>query len=176
MGGSPSGRGARWPALAFAGVLAVACSTSPVTREAERWHVRTGAASVADLAALEPGWERSESPGALLAFRRADGARAAWLHQCRAAAAEAKPEAHALLIRLEAARVEREGPLRLAGCDAWGLVASAFEGERLVTLAAVTRVAPDGCTDDFVLVTQDLAAHGAGFERWWASFTAGPCP
>ncbi len=174
MRGSPSGWGARWPALALAGVLAGACAT-PATREADRWHARAGGASLLDLAALEPGWEQSESPGALLAFRTADGARAAWLHQCRSAAAEAKPEAHALLLRLEAAQVEHEGPLRLAGCEAWSLVASALEAGRRVTLKAVTRVSPEGCTDDFVLIAHDLAAHDAGFERWWASFEAGAC-
>ncbi len=174
MRGSPSGWGARWPALALAGVLAAACAT-PVTREADRWHARVGGVSLADLETLEPGWERSESPGASLAFQTADGARAAWLHQCRGASAAAKPEAHALLVRLAGAQIEREGPERLAGCAAWSLVASALEDGRRVTLKAVTRVAPDGCTDDFVLVAHDLAAREPGFDRWWASFAAGAC-
>jgi len=170
MRGSPSGWGARWPALAVAGALTAACAT-PVTREAERWHVRDGSASIADLAALEPGWERIASAGALLAFRTATGGRAAWVHQCRGASAAARAEAHALLVRLEGAEVEREGPVELAGREAWSVVASALEGGRRVAVKSVTRVSARGCTDDFLLVAPEgFAALEPGFDRWWASF------
>jgi hypothetical protein len=156
-----------------AGALAVACAM-PVTRDAGRWRARDDGASIADLAALEPGWQRREGSGALLAFHRADGARAAWVRQCRGAAAAARDEAHALLVRLEGAQVEREGPVELAGREAWSLVASANEDGRRVHLKGVTRVSAQGCTDDFLLTTAgDLSEREGGFDRWWASYSAG---
>jgi hypothetical protein len=160
--------------LALAGVLAVACQ-APVTREAGRWRARQDGASIADLATLEPGWQRQEEEmGALLAFRAAEGARAAWVRQCRGAAAAARPEAHALLVRLEGAEVEREGPVEIAGREAWSLVASANEDGRRIRLKCVTRVSAGGCTDDFLLTTTgDLEAREAGFDRWWASYAEG---
>jgi hypothetical protein len=170
MRGSPRGWGARWPALAVAGVLLVACAT-PVTRDAERWRAREGGVSVADLATLEPAWQRVTSAGALLAFRTAAGARAAWVRQCRGASAPARAEAHALLVRLDGAQVEREGAVELARREAWSVVASALEGGRRVTVKSVTRVSARGCTDDFLLVApQDFATLEPGFDRWWASF------
>jgi hypothetical protein len=74
MRGSSGGWGARWPTLAVVGAAALACAT-PVTHEDGRWRARESGASVADLPALEPGWRRTESPGALLAFGAGDGAR-----------------------------------------------------------------------------------------------------
>jgi hypothetical protein len=175
MHGAPRGWGWRWRALAAAGVWAVACA-GPVAREGERWLARRGGGSVADLAGLEAGWRRAPSDGALLAYQHDAGARAAWLHQCRGASAAARPEAHALLVRLEAAEVQREQPVAVAGREAWAVVASALDGGRRVTVKAVTRVAADACTDDFVLVAgEDFAAREAGFDRWWASF-AEPAP
>jgi hypothetical protein len=147
-----------------------------VAREGDRWLAREGAGSVADLARLEPGWRAEASRGALLAWQHDAGARAAWLHQCRGASAGARPEAHALLVRLEAAELRHEQPVELAGRDAWALVASAVDGGRRVTVKAVTRVAANACTDDFVLVAgDDFAAREAAFDRWWASF-AEPAP
>jgi hypothetical protein len=173
MRGSPWGWGARWPALAVAGVLAAACA-GPVAREGERWHARGDGASVADLSAFDPGWQRVDGAGALLAYRHAAGARAAWLHQCRGASAEAAPEARALLVRVAGAEVEREGPVTLAGREGWAVVARALEGDRPVTVKTVTRVSASACTDDFVLVAErDFAALEAGFDRWWASFAEG---
>jgi hypothetical protein len=170
MQGAPRGWGRRWRALAAAGVWAVACA-SPVALDGERWRVREGAGSVADFAALEAGWRRVEGEGALLAYRHDAGARAGWLHQCRGASAAPRPEAHALLVRLEAAEVRREEPVELAGRPAWSVVASALDGGRRVIVKTVTRVAANACTDDFVLVAgEDFAAREAGFDRWWASF------
>jgi hypothetical protein len=123
---------------------------------------------------LEPGWQRREGRGALLAFDAADGARAAWVRQCRGAAAAARPEAHALLVRLPGAQVEREGPVEIAGREAWSLVASANEAGRRVRVKSVTRVSERGCTDDFLLTTAgDLEGHESSFDRWWASYTEG---
>jgi hypothetical protein len=151
----------------------VACAT-PLTRDDGRWRAREDGASIADLAALEPGWERAEARGALLAFRATDGARAAWVRQCRGAAAAARPEAHALLVRLEAAELEREGPVEVAGREAWSLVASAAEDGRRVAVKAVTRVSARGCTDDFVLIAPlDLPSREPAFDRWWASYAEG---
>ena len=179
MRGSPSGWGARGTGLALAGALvlvgvhAVACAT-PVTSEAGRFRARQDGASIADLATLEPGWQRQEGRGALLVFRTSDGTRAAWVRQCRGAAAAARPEAHALLVRLEGAEVEREGPVLIAGREAWSLVASANEDGRRVRLKCVTRVSATGCTDDFLLTTAgDLSAREGGFDRWWASYAEG---
>lgn len=173
MRGSPWGWGARWPALAAAGVLAAACA-GPVAREGDRWRARAGGASVADLAALDPGWQRVEAAGALLAYRHAAGARAAWLHQCRGASAGAAPEARALLVRLGGVEVERESPVTLGGREGWAVVARALEDGRPVTMKTVTRVSASACTDDFVLVAEhDLAALEAGFDRWWQSFAEG---
>ena len=173
MRGSPSGWGARGTALVVAGMLAVACAT-PVTRDAGRWRARADGASIADLATLEPGWQRREGPGALLVFRAADGAQAAWVRQCRGAAAAPRPEAHALLVRLEGAEVEREGPVEIAGREAWSLVASANEDGRRVRVKSVTRVSAQGCTDDFLLTTPgDLEGREGGFDRWWASYAEG---
>jgi hypothetical protein len=173
MRGSPSGWGARWPVLALAGVLMTACA-GPLLREGARWRVREGGASVADLAALEPGWQQRASDGALLAFAHADGTLAAWLRQCRGASAAARPEAHALLVRLAAAEVQQEGPVQIAGREGWAVVASALDDGHRVTLKTVTRVSAQACTDDFVLVTaEDFSAREAGFDRWWASFEDG---
>ena len=173
MRGSPRGWGRRWRALAVAGVLAAACA-GPVARDGERWRARASGASVADLSALDAGWRRVASEGALLAYRHEAGARAGWLHQCRGASAAARPEAHALLVRLADARVEREGPVQFGGREGWAVVASAVERDRFVTVKTVTRVAANACTDDFVLVAgEDFAALEAGFDRWWASFAEG---
>jgi hypothetical protein len=156
-----------------AGVLAAACA-GPLVREGERWRAREGGASVADLSVLEAGWRRADGSGALLAYRHEHGARAGWLHQCRGASAPARPEARALLVRLEGARVEREGPVEVAGREGWAVVASAFELDRPVTVKTVTRVSAGACTDDFVLVAgEEFAALEAGFDRWWASFAEG---
>jgi hypothetical protein len=156
-----------------AGVLAAACA-GPIALEGERWRARESGASVADLAALGSGWRRVESEGALLAYRHEAGARAGWLRQCRGASAGARPEAHALLVRLADPRVEREGAVQMAGREAWMVVASALEAERAVTLKTVTRVAADACTDDFVLVAgEDFAGREGDFDRWWASFAEG---
>jgi hypothetical protein len=172
---APRGWGRRWRALAAAGVWAVACA-GPVERAGERLRAREGAGSVADLAALEAGWRAEPSRGALLAYAHDAGARAAWLHQCRGASAGPRPEAHALLVRLEAAEVQREQPVELAGRGGWAVVARALDGGRRVTVKAVTRVAADACTDDFVLVAgDDFAAREVAFDRWWASF-AEPAP
>lgn len=172
MRGSPTGWGARWPALALAGVLAAACA-APVTREAGRWRAREAGASIEDLATLAPGWERADADGALLAFRHPGGGRAAWLRQCRGAAAGARPEAHALLVQLTGAEVESEGPVSLAGREGWAVVATAVDGGHRVTVKAVTRVSASACTDDFLLVApQDFATLEPGFDAWWASFQA----
>ena len=178
MRGSPSGWGARGPALAVAGalgvVLAVACA-APVTREAGRWRAREGGASIADLATLEPGWQCQEARGALLAFHAADGARAAWVRQCRGAAAGPRAEAHALLVRLPGSQLEREGPVEIAGREAWSLVASAHDEDgRRVHVKSVTRVSAQGCTDDLLLTTPGaLEEREGGFDRWWASYAEG---
>ena len=174
MWGARSRWGGRGLALAGAGVLACACA-APVTRDDGRWRARDGDASIADLATLEPGWQRQDEAGALLAFRADDGARAAWLRQCRGAAAAARPEAHALLVRLPGAQVEREGPVEVAGRAAWSLVASASDGGRRVQVKSVTRVSAGGCTDDFLLVAAgELSQREEGFDRWWASYAEGP--
>jgi hypothetical protein len=155
-------------ALAFA----LACA-GPVEHEAERWRARDGSASVGDLAALAPDWARADAAGALLAFDHPSGARAAWLRQCRGAAAAARAESHALLVRLTDAEVEREGPVTLDGREAWEVVASAVDGGRRVTVKAVTRVAADACTDDFLLVAPlDFATLEPAFDAWWATFRA----
>jgi hypothetical protein len=156
-----------------AGVLAAACA-GPVARDGERWRARASGASVADLSALDGGWRRVESEGALLAYRHEAGARAGWLHQCRGASAAARPEAHALLVRLEGARLQREGPVSLGGSEGWAVVASALERDRTVTVKTVTRISSRACTDDFVLVAgPDFATLEVGFDRWWASFAEG---
>jgi len=156
-----------------AGVLATACA-GPVARDGERWRARESGASVDDLSALAGGWRRVESGGALLAYRHEAGARAGWLHQCRGASAAARPEAHALLVRLADAHVEREGPVQLGGSEGWAVVASTPERDRFVTVKTVTRVSPDACTDDFVLVAgEDFTALEVDFDRWWASFAQG---
>src|SRR5262249_39409222 len=105
---SPPRWGARGLALAVAGRLATTCAGA-VTPDGARWRARDSGASITDLAALAPGWQRTDADGALLAFRSESGGRAAWLHECRGAAATARPEAHALLVRLSGAHVEREG-------------------------------------------------------------------
>ena len=77
-------------------------------------------------------------------------------------------------MRLEGAEVEREGPVEIAGREAWTLVASANEDGRRVRVKAVTRVSARGCTDDFLLITPgELAAREASFDRWWASYAEG---
>jgi hypothetical protein len=173
MRGSPGGWGARWLALAATAAAAWACAT-PVTREDGRWRARASGASIADLAALEPAWRESASPGALLAFAAGDGARAAWVQQCRSAVAAVRPEAHALLVRLEAAEIEREGPVEIAGREGWAVVASTLQAGRRVPLKTVTRISPAGCTDDFLLsAPAGLAAHEPAFDRWWASYADG---
>ena len=161
--------------MAVAGVWACACAcAAPVTRDDGRWRARNGGASIADLASLEPGWQREDGTGLLLAFRADDGARAAWLRQCRGAAAAARPEAHALLVRLPDAEIEREGPVEVGGRPAWSLVASASDGGRRVQLKSVTRVSAGGCTDDFLLVAAgELSQREEGFDRWWASYAEG---
>jgi hypothetical protein len=154
-------------------VLALACA-GPVTLEAGRFRLRDARASVADLAALDPAWGRSEHPHALLSYRHSAGGRAVWLRQCRGASASARPEAHALLVRLAGAELLREGPAELAGAEAWMIVASAVEAGRPVTWKSVTRVSAGACVDDFVLVaTGDLAPLEDGFDRWWSSFEEG---
>lgn len=169
MHGAPRGWGRRWRALAVAGVWAVACA-APIARDGERWRAR-GGSSVAHLAALEAGWRLAPNAGALLAYTHETGARAGWVHQCRGASAAPRPEAHALLLRLEGAEVQREKPVEMAGRAAWAVVASALDGGRRVTVKTVTRVAADACTDDFMLVAgDDFAAREPAFDRWWASF------
>ena len=90
------------------------------------------------------------------------------------AVAGPRPEAHALLVRLEGAQVEREGPVEVAGREGWSLVASANEDGRRVNVKGVTRVSARGCTDDFLLVAPGaLEGHEGGFDRWWSSYAAG---
>jgi hypothetical protein len=106
----------------------------------------------------------------------AAGAGAGGRQRARGAPPGPRPEAHALLVRLEAAEVQSEQPVELAGRGGWAVVASALDGGRRVTVKAVTRVAADACTDDFVLVAgDDFAAREVAFDRWWASF-AEPAP
>jgi hypothetical protein len=148
-------------------VWLVACA-GPVERDGERWRARGG--SVGDLAALEPGWRRAPR-AALLAFEHDTGARVGWVHQCRGASGPPRAEAYALLVRLEGVEVKGEEPVEIAGRAAWAVVASAVEGGRRVTVKAVTRVAANACTDDFVLVAgDDFADREPAFDRWWTSF------
>ncbi|MEN8162432.1 MAG: hypothetical protein ABFS41_20335, partial [Myxococcota bacterium] len=159
-------------ALACVAPVALACA-SPVALVEGRWHATEGDVSVADLAALEPGWERSAFDGPLLAFEAPDGARASWLRRCPGATAPARAEGRALLMSLEGVEVRAERAVPLAGSEAWLLEASALEAGRTVAVKAVTRAAA-GCTDDFLLVTPaDLATHEAAFDRWWASYREG---
>jgi len=172
MRGSPKGWGERLALCVGIGWLAAACAT-PVSLEDGRWRAREGGASVADLAALEAGWRRTEQDGATLAFDGPDDARACWIRSCRGAAAPARAEAHALLISLDEVALAQEGAVALGGVEGWSLRARAVEDGRAVELKAVTRVGVD-CTDDFLLVTpHDLAPHEPAFDRWWASFEPG---
>jgi hypothetical protein len=172
MGGSPEERGERLAFGMCVGLLAVACA-SPVSLEGGRWRAAGSGASVADLAALESGWRRTEHRGPLLAFAAADGASASWIRRCPGAVAPARAEAHALLISLDDSRVREEHAVTLDGVEAWLLRAEASLRDRAVELKAVTRAA-DGCTDDFLLVGSGaLAHHEAAFDRWWQSFEAG---
>jgi hypothetical protein len=174
MGGSPQGRGERVVlALALGACvgLAVACA-SPVSLADGRFRSRSSGASVADLTRLEAGWRSKAVAGALLAFEATDGARTCWIRRCPGAAAPARAEARAALISLEDVAVQEEGPLTLAGAEAWQLRATASERGRAVELRLVTRVA-EGCTDDFWLVSPGpLAVHEPAFEAWWGSFEA----
>jgi hypothetical protein len=172
MGGSPKERGERLALGLCVGLLAVACA-SPVSLADGRWRAAEGGASLADLPALEAGWRRAKLPGPLLAFDASDGARACWIRRCPGSVAGARPEAHALLISLEDARVREEGAVTLDGASAWMLRAEAIERGRAVQLKSVTRVGA-GCTDDFLLLSPgELAPHEAAFDRWWASYRAG---
>jgi hypothetical protein len=171
MGGSPQQRGERLALAMCVALLAVACA-SPVSLEDGRFRARASGASVADLSGLEAGWRRAAVAGALLAFDADDGARVCWIRRCPGAVAPARAEARALLISLEDVAVREEGPVTLAGVEAWVLQAQATERGREVELKLVTRVA-DGCTDDFLLVSPGpLAVHEPVFERWWSSFEA----
>ena len=155
-----------------AGLLAVACA-SPVSLVEGRWRASESGASVGDLARLESGWRRAKLEGPLLVFDAPDGARACWVRRCPGAVAQARAEAHALLISLEDVGVREEGAVTLGGVEAWMLRAEVVEAGGAVQLKAVTRVAA-GCTDDFLLVSPgELAAHEPAFDRWWSSFEAG---
>jgi hypothetical protein len=176
MGGSPKEPGERHVlafALASCAVLLAAACASPVALADGRWRAAEGGASLVDLAALDAGWRRAKLAGPLLAFETDGGARACWIRRCPGAVANARAEAHALLISLDDARVDGEGGLTLDGAPAWMLRGEAFEEGRTFRLKAVTRVAA-GCTDDFLLLSPgELASHEAAFDRWWASYRAG---
>jgi len=169
MAGSPQERGETLALGMCLGLLAVACA-SPVSLEGGRWRAAGSGASVADLAALENGWRRTDLPGPLLSFTASDGTRASWIRRCPGAVAPSRAEAHALLISLDDSRVREQHAVALDGAEAWLLRGEAVERGRTVELKAVTRAA-DGCTDDFLLVSPGaLARHEAAFDRWWASF------
>jgi hypothetical protein len=153
-------------------LLATACA-SPVSLVDGRWRAAEGGASLADLPRLEAGWRLAKLSGPLLAFETDAGVRACWIRRCPGAVADARAEAHALLIALDDSRVTEEGGLTLDGAPAWMLRGEAFEEGRAVRLKAVTRVGA-GCTDDFLLLSPgELALHEAAFDRWWSSYRAG---
>lgn len=130
--------------------------------------------SLADAAALGPGWERIEVEGAELAYRGPDGAVMSYLREC-GSARERSPrlEARQLLLGLEARDVREEGALELAGAPAWRQRVAARDEDRAAYLTTVTRVA-GACREDFVLATPEPSeAAAAVFGRWWRSYRAG---
>jgi len=171
MGGAPQRLGVLASGL---GLLGLACAATVELRDG-RWRAPASHASILDLRALEPGWERTDLDGPLLAFESGDGSRATWLRRCPGATASSRAEARALLVAIDGATIEAEDATTLAGDEAWWMRGRVAEWDRSVALKTVTRAA-GGCTDDFILVTPALAQHEAGFDRWWASYAGSEPP
>ncbi len=133
-------------------------------------HAERLGGSIGDLAAIEPGWQRENSPDATLALRHADGSRATWLRECRAV--ESKPRAlgRALWIALPGGVIEENSAREIAGQPAWQFSGRAQQGALGLRLATITRVAAR-CEDSWMLVVPHAELHHReAFEQWVRGF------
>jgi hypothetical protein len=129
--------------------------------------------SVEDPTRFLDGWQRVDVEGALLAFRGPQGATMSLLRQCGRPAAPLPILARQLLRGTESPSVVRQGPVALAGGEAFVVVAHAGLEGRAADVKTVTRRLGD-CTLDWVLVApQGLAEFEEAFDRWWASLRLG---
>lgn len=150
--------------------LLVACASEGVAfRDGRFTHAKLGGA-IGDLAALEPGWQLERSPDATLAYRHADGTRASWVRECRAADVNPKALGRALWIALPGGAIEESSAREVAGLPAWQLSGRAQDGALGLRIATITRVAKR-CEDSWLLVAPhgDLH-HRDAFEQWVGGF------
>jgi hypothetical protein len=165
--------GGQAAAVALMGALVLCCAASGGRWRDGRFSDPALGGSLGDLAALEPGWRMERAPDATLAFRHADGSRASWLRECRAAAVKPKALGRALWIGLPGAQVEESAAHDVAGASGWRLAGRAQAGEHGLRVATITRVGPR-CEDSFLLVVPHADLHHrAAFESWVGGFADG---
>ncbi len=165
----PGGRSRRARAALLL-LVSAACASEASWSGGRFTHPKLGG-SLADLAALEPGWKRAALDGAALTYRHADGSRASWVRDCRSVDAPARALARALWIGLTGSTIENERGLEIAGAPGWRLEGLAREGEHDVRVASLTRVSPR-CEDYWILVEPFAELHHQdAFARWWQSFS-----
>jgi hypothetical protein len=149
--------------------LLVACAGGADKFRDGRFAAPKLAATLSDLAALEPGWEVARAPDATLAYRHADGSRASWLRECRGVEANPKALGRGLWIALPGAQIESGAAREIAGRRAWQHVGRAQDGARGLQIATISRVAPR-CEDHWLLVVpHGELYHRGSFEAWAAS-------
>ncbi|HEU4430210.1 MAG TPA: hypothetical protein VFT98_15730 [Myxococcota bacterium] len=153
--------------LAFGG-----CASGAKARGGRVGDGRSGA-SIADLAALEPGWRSERGDDAVVAFRHVDGTRASWVRDCRAAEVSPKALGRSLWIALPGGEIESDAAREVAGLRAWEFSGRAQQGGRALHVATITRVG-QRCEDSWLLVSPHGELHHRdAFERWVASFADG---
>jgi hypothetical protein len=169
-----TGRWQRWARVSFAlaAVVFAACASGPKWRGGRFVHAALGG-SIGDLAALEPGWKPERAPDAALAYRHADGSRASWLRDCRAARATAKALGRALWIALPGAHIEENSALEVAGAQAHRHEGRAQQGAAGLRVATIARVS-ERCEDYWMLVVPHAELHHReAFKRWVLGFAEG---
>jgi hypothetical protein len=150
-----------------------ACASDSAWRDGRFTHTELGG-SIGDFAAIEPGWEPERAPDATLAFRHADGSRASWLRECRAAEVQPKALGRALWIALPGAEIEESSAREVASAPAWELSGRAQAGALGLRIATITRVAPR-CEDSWMLVVPHAELHHRdAFEQWVRGFADEP--
>jgi hypothetical protein len=155
--------------FALAALVLAACASGPKWSGGRFVHGELGG-SIADLAAIEPGWRTESAPDAALAYRHLDGSRASWLRDCRSVEANPKALGRALWIALPGARIEENAALEVAGAPAHRHEGRAQEGATALRVATIARVAAR-CEDYWLLVVPHAELHHhAAFEAWVQSF------
>ena len=160
---------ARAAALCAVAALSTSCAATPLSPSGGRWvHPELGYAIEAPSVSPEE-WAASQVDGADLSFRKRDGSSLTLMSDCMRGPAHPALLARQLLIGTRQRELLVSHPIAHRGDPGWRLVFRTTEGDRELTVSAVT-VASGACTFDWLWVAVGRPGEALWFDRWWASF------